>query len=291
LSSHNKGYFIALISTILLSFNFILAKIATQQMTALTFTIYLYIATSLFSIIQLTVSKQLKAIIISRKLFWLMIINGIISAVCIITFYISVSLLDATVASLFGRMQLAFILFIGALFLKERFNKVEGLGLAVVIVGVAVMNWQAPKAEWIGFFWMLACCLTEAIASAICKKNILDISPKIITFYRSVVTMIVLTMLSILTGKSSDLLLVNGSGLFAAILCSLIGPFLGMISFYKSLRLIDMSKTAIVMQITPLFVAILCFIIFRSLPSLKQLFGGAIMIAGIICMIIAGNID
>ncbi len=62
---------------------------------------------------------------------------------------------------------------------------------------------------------------------------------------------------------------------------ALLGPFLGMMLFYRAVSLIDLAKVGIIQGSVPVFALASAFIVFGTLPSLYQILGGALTIGGV----------
>ena len=64
----------------------------------------------------------------------------------------------------------------------------------------------------------------------------------------------------------------------------------GFVFFYKALELLDVSKVAIIRTLDPFIVVAYALAVFHTLPSLQQLVGGAIVVAGVLTTMYGHNI-
>ena len=73
--------------------------------------------------------------------------------------------------------------------------------------------------------------------------------------------------------------------LIRVMLGSFLGPFLTVISSYKALEYMEAGKVALFGSLQPFFVMISAFFIFDSIPALKGIVGGLLMVIGNIVFI------
>lgn len=69
--------------------------------------------------------------------------------------------------------------------------------------------------------------------------------------------------------------------LIATISGLLLSPFLGVALLYRAVTVINLAKVGVIRGIMPVFVLVAAFIVFRSIPSARQVTGGIISVGGV----------
>jgi uncharacterized membrane protein len=77
----------------------------------------------------------------------------------------------------------------------------------------------------------------------------------------------------------------SSANLFIIIIGALLGPFLGFMFLYKALSFSEVSRVSALRTSFPFFVALYSFLLFRTIPSPRQMLGGGIIVAGILVLI------
>jgi drug/metabolite transporter (DMT)-like permease len=75
------------------------------------------------------------------------------------------------------------------------------------------------------------------------------------------------------------------TSLLIIIIGALSAPFLSFMFLYKALSLYEVSKVTAVRASIPFFVVLYSFLLFHTIPSLRQMLGGGIIIVGILVLI------
>ena len=289
MDGHRKGYLFALLATISVSFNYIFSKYALKFLDPLTFCIVWFAAGSVYALAFALYRIGGRGLRLERQNIWPAGAIGFFSAISVFATFTAVKLLDPTVASLFARMDLGFVLLIGAACLGERFNMREAGGLAIAAIGIFVMNWQSPPEVWSGFLWMMLACMTFAISSAICKHRIHEITPEALTFYRAFLVTLFLVVYSAGTLHIGNLPAAHRTGVLVAVIGTFFGPFLNHLFLFHSMRYVDVSKSVVVRQATPAFVAMWSLLFLHMVPTARQALGGLVIVLGIAILILGGK--
>lgn len=289
LDAHRKGYLFALLASISASFNYIFSKYALRYLEPLTFCIFWFAAGSVYSLMYLLLKTRGRGIRPDGSVARPVAAIGFLSAVSVVATFTAVKLLDPTVAALFARMDVAFVLLIGIALLGERFSIREGLGLATAGIGVLIMNWQSAAVVRAGFLWAMLACVTFAISSAISKHHIKEIKPEALTFYRAFLVTVFLAAYATGMRQIEQLATANTTAVLVTVIGTFFGPFLNHLFIFSSMRFIDVSKCMVIRQGTPVFVAGLSFAVLHMLPTARQAVGGAVIVLGILILILAGR--
>ncbi len=212
-------------------------------------------------------------------LFALYIVLDLSGTYC---FFLSIKMMDPSIVSFFSQSQIIFTLFFGFLILREVLNKGE-LGAAIIIIsGIVIMTYNSGSVPFIGTLLMLYANITGSINLVIVRKIGCHVGT--LTFAR-IRTISLFTFFLCYNLYSNGKIIVPPVQLLVFIIAgSFFGPFLNVISIYKSLEYITVGKIALYRSIQPLFVMAVAGIFLKTFPGIRALIGGMIMILGSIVL-------
>jgi drug/metabolite transporter (DMT)-like permease len=288
LVEYRKGYLFALLATVGFALNFIFSKYVLEELSPLIFCMVWFAGGGIYSLGYILLRRQGRLLHIDRSAMLPVLMVGVVGAVSVIGVFWAVKLLNVTVATLFSRMELVFTVIVGMVFLREKFNVREGIGLAMAVIGLVVMNWHSPSAVWSGFLLMAFACALSAVASAFSKHGIGNVHPEAFTFYRCLLIFVTVSIIAGIGGHLPELTSISGKSLAAVAAGTFCGPFVGMLLWFNALRFVDISKTSAVAQVMPLIVAVLDFFLFGSVPTAKEGIGGMLTTLGILMLMLSG---
>ena len=196
--------------------------------------------------------------------------------------FVAIKLMDPSVVSFLSQSQIIFTLFFGYIILKEVFKKGEYVAASIIIAGLIVMTFNSGNVPFKGAAMMIYANFVGAINLIIIRK----IGPHVgtLTFarIRTISLFILLTGYNLaVNGKVAvpplDLLLIIVFGAF-------FGPFLNVISIYKSLETIPVGRLALYRSVQPLFIMTATGIFLKILPGPRETIGGLIIMSGSIIL-------
>ena len=190
--------------------------------------------------------------------------------------------IDPAIVSFYTRADNIFAVLMGVVFLRERFNSVEGLGVVIALVGSLVTTYRGGQMLMIGLGLCLLSSVMEGITVILVKVAVRKVSPLVIIFYRSLLASGIALVYGLLTGR----LQMPPAGTLAIIAgASLAGSFLANVTFYASLARIDVTRATAIKTLQPFFVLMAAYVVFTTLPTSQQVLGGAIIVMGILCLL------
>ena len=197
-------------------------------------------------------------------------------------FFMSLELLDASTTAFLVRFSTVFIIIIGVFYLKDRITRLDLLGICIAVLGAFVINFSVVSFGKLGLIAALTAAMFIALHQVAAKMFVKRTAA--------------FTLVNLRTMFSSTFLLVIalGTSSFHPIPVSLIPLFLasgilagaGFGFFYKSLETIEVSKGAVVRSLDPFMVLLYGFFLFGTLPSLHEIFGGILIILGVVIIIL-----
>jgi len=183
-------------------------------------------------------------------------------------------------AVLIGHMQPISVVLIGYFVLKEeKLTKYDFLGMCIMIVaGVLVAtktgaNLFAMRLGTAGDLLVVLATVAWATTGIAMRKYLRDLNAGVITFYRfSIASIIFVTYLSLTSA-------VVVSSIYQILVGVTVG--IGTILYYEGLKRIKAAQVSALELSTPLFAALLSYLIIRECVTLMQIFGIVMLIVGV----------
>ncbi|MFH1894644.1 MAG: DMT family transporter [Patescibacteria group bacterium] len=279
-----KGYIFAVISSFFVTANFVLTKIVVKEVNPETASLYFVGFGLLASFLFLTIKKQNRELIRLFKQYWKpMVTFGTLGGAGILMWFYAIDLIGPTTSSFLIRSVVVFTIIWGILFLKERFNKIEVLGMLIAIIGVFVITFTVNSDDFLlsGVIIALAAAFFFSIMQLIVKLYVARMSPLIVNHCRLTFTFLALLVYSLSFQKiqpcSSSILILSALG-------GILGGVIGVVFFFKALELADLSKANIIRTMDPFVVIAYSFFVFQEVPTLNKLFGGLIIVTGVVLL-------
>lgn len=284
LGSQLIGYLLALGSAAAIAATFVVRKSVSTKVNPATFSVWWYGLAGVYAwILALARGETHRAsgILCAWKPTLGMVL---VNAVGAILYYMEIDLTLPALVSFFGRLRTVYTVLLGVLFLRERLNGQEWAGAAVTILGTLLIAYRGGAVLNLVFLLALVENLLMAGATIMAKSAVRHIPPVVLAGYRGVLISLVILVYALLTGQwewvDRRTMAIMAAG-------ALSGPFLGHVMNYASLARVDAGKVAIIAAMQPVFVTVYTALLFGDLPTLRQTFGGALTIAGVIVVFAA----
>ena len=181
----------------------------------------------------------------------------------------------------------AVVMILSSIMKIERANifQLVGLILSIIGVGTIISNADIQKILSMNFnkgdLWMLVCVLSWSLYSTLLKKKKFELSQ--FTFIQLMVTVGLIFLIPQYFYERSIGLEVSTNKYFIAILLYVV-IFPAIAAYYcwqKAIELIGPNRSAIFVQLMPLFSALMAIFIFNEMFKLYHFIGGAFIISGI----------
>jgi drug/metabolite transporter (DMT)-like permease len=273
---------LSLASAACMGVTYVASKYVLRSINPETFVVFWFAMGSFYSLMLLT--KQGRR----RELFqpdnpWKQLMGlGLASAVAIVLFFYAIQLIDPAIVSFYTRADNVFAVLMGVLFLRERFNSFEGVGVAIALLGSLVTTYRGGQMLMIGLGLCLISSVMEGITVVLVKIAVRKVSPLVVIFYRSLLASSLALVYGLLTGR----LQMPSMQVFLIIMvASLAGSFMANVTYYAALARIDVTRATAIKTMQPFFVLLAAYLAFTTLPTSQQLLGGAIIVMGILCLL------
>ena len=181
----------------------------------------------------------------------------------------------------------AIVMILSSIMKIEKANIFQLVGLILSILGVAMIisNADIQKILTLNFnkgdLWMLVCVLSWSLYSTLLKKKKLELSQ--FTFIQLMVTVGLIFLIPQYFYERSIGLEISINKFFIAILLYVV-IFPAIAAYYcwqKAIELIGPNRSAIFVQLMPLFSALMAILIFKEKFQLYHLIGGTFIVSGI----------
>ena len=211
------------------------------------------------------------------------IYSGVITSVGAALWIYSLWTIGPPLTSFLMKAQTVFSLFLGMIFLGERLNRLESLGIAVTVIGGIIVAYQKETYLIIGTATALSAAFFYSFLSFIVKKIANDLNMLTVATLRTLGVSITVSLYLILTGtfqapSFTDAVFMGVGGIT--------GAYVAKACQFHSIKLLDVSRTTAVMPMESLFVIILSYLLFDDLPSGVKIIGGSLIIIGVVFLVI-----
>jgi drug/metabolite transporter (DMT)-like permease len=188
--------------------------------------------------------------------------------------------------SVVQQTQVVFIAAISALLLGERITLRFGVGVVVVLAGFMVMSLPGGQDAGqdagqsagmpLGALWALLSAACFGSMHVITRMEIHRIDPVLVNAIR-----LWFAVALLLPGRLDGALALDGVTWALVAGAAFLGPFLGRLALMFAVRHISASRSALLIQAGPVFAFLFGFAILGIVPALRELLGGALILAGI----------
>ncbi len=217
---------------------------------------------------------------------WLIAIGIIGGGLAFLAYFTGLSFTTAGRAAFIHKTLPIYITIFAFIFLKEKVGKKQGLALLVMLIGTFIlMSTQInPATFWtdpaFGDILVLIGTILWGVENTIAKHAMLkEESNWTVSFARMFIGGIFLFIIAFSVGKAGVLLTLSTQQIINVIISTGI-LFAYVFSWYWSIRLINVSKAAAILLISPVISLVLSVIIFGESAPLMQLIGSAFILIG-----------
>jgi drug/metabolite transporter (DMT)-like permease len=174
----------------------------------------------------------------------------------------------------------------GVFFLRERFSRIEVIGIIIAIAGAFLVTSGGNPAALLtfdGIEYLAGSVIANSLSILLAKAYIKSLSPAILAFIRSFFLWIACLVLLLINHESPSY--TNSLFLIIAV-GAVLGPFLGSFAAYSALRFIGAGRSVIIQTCKSILILILAWPLLGLWPHGMQLAGGLMTVTGVILMIV-----
>lgn len=273
-----KGFLYALAGSVLVSTNWVTAKYGLRGFNPETFSLVWTSAAAVYSLIIVLATGHRRQIVLPAHVIKKVALMGLATGVGMILVWSGLAQLDPSFQAFLWRFQPVLTILLSALFLSERFTVNELVPAAAMVLGGfvgAIGRWQIVGS---GMILTIFACFAFAVQMLIAKKMVAEIHPNVLVFYRVGIGALIIALWTLLTGKGN--FGVAASHWLVTLLGAFLGPCVSFLLTFRSYRYWDLSRSAVVKTVEPLFVLPLSYVVLAKLPTGKELLGGCLILVG-----------
>jgi len=281
LSQRMRGDLWAILSASATGFGFIAAKIALGTLNPLSLNSYVFSIGALVVLVDAIISGKVREMVIVtwRQLGFLFLVAVMF---CMATFclFTALSLVDPATVSFLSRLELVMTLVIAMIFLKERINPPEFIGLILVLLGIVVMRYGASVELSKAVLLVSIGSVIFAAAETTIKWKIDWVNYRSLILYRNIFMGGIYFAVANATGNfipATDARLLG-----MLVIAGIFLPYLGRLGYLKAMKNINLSRASIIVQSQPFFAAAAALVVLGTFPSLKELTGGLLIVTGVL---------
>ncbi len=274
-----RGFLLSLGGTIAVSTNFVTAKYGLIGFGSKSFSLIWTTAAAMYAILVLFIFDNHRSLLLpSRAVAVRVTILGLVTGAGMLLSWAGLAQLNPSFSSFLWRSSPILTILLSGLLLGESLSTKELLGAALIAGGSllsAVGQWDVVGQ---GMILTLLASLSGAVQRVLAKTMADDVHPDALTFYRVGIGALSIGVWTLLT-RGVDLQ-VEARYWSATLIGAFLGPSLSFMLTYRAYRHWDLSKATLVLMLQPVFVLIMAYGAFRTLPTAQELLGGIAILIG-----------
>lgn len=286
-----KGIALALAATISFSNVYLFSKMAMKDVDLASFGILWFGLALVYNLIYnrfFTQRQNLSSL--TKKSKRILLFIGLSEFISITAFFLSINLTDnPAIVSFLANTSPIFVILIGFVFYQIRYGFISILGIIITLFGVYLMNTNNSEFEWQTLLTpasisALVFALFYGVSLVLARSEIKNIPTTMITVCRNLFLFVGFTIYLI---ANQELPTYSLQSVFYITTGSFLGPFLGILLTFASLKYVDASITTLIGTSRSIFIVAGAFLLMGIFPNVNQLLGGCLTILGILTITMA----
>ncbi len=278
-----RGYFFLVGTAFFTALSYAFGKAVNKDLNPETVTFFWFFCAFFFSVFSVMLIPSQKAELRHlRKYLTIFLYSSIVTAIGAALWIFSLRTIGPPLTSFLMKAQTLFSLLLGVMFLGERLNRGETIGIVLTVAGGIIVAYQTEGYLIIGTAMALLSAFFYSLLSFFVKKIAQDLNMLTVANLRALGVAIVVFVYLMITERFQlpglrDLVYIAFGGLT--------GAYIAKACQFQSIKLLDVSRSTAVMPLESLFVILLSYFLFQDLPSLIKLVGGAGIIIGVVFLV------
>jgi drug/metabolite transporter (DMT)-like permease len=273
-----SGFLYSLGGVALLSTNFVTAKYGLKGFNPETFSLVWTTAAAVYALIIALSIKASRDQIYPKNSIKAMVGLGASTGVSMVLTWSGLACLNPVFSSLIWRFYPVLAMLSGVLFLKEKLSRVEVIAVMIMLMGSLISISGRWEIVGKGVIFTILAAFTGALQLLIAKTQTDKVHPNILVAYRVGIGAAVTAVWAFSSGKAefdveARYWLITLAGAF-------LGPCASFLLTFRSYRYWSLSQSSMVLNIQPLLVLPMAYVFLGSLPTIKELAGGSVILAG-----------
>lgn len=280
-----KGYFFAVLSAFAVAHVYIFSKAALKNTDLFIFGFFWFLSAFSYNLFYTVASRKIHLYFTySTRQKGVLLMIGLIETLAAYFFFEGVNAIEnPTIVSFLDTCTPIFVTFLGIIFLRDKFNRVEISGMILAIFGALLLTYSGTFSLFNlfidGSHYAILAAFFASIGITLAKSQIKAYDPAVLSLNRTIYLVILFFSLMYLYDKPFTI--TTQSFIYAAI-GSFAGPFLGTILQYNAFKYIEASRTLIIQSTRSFIVLVISLLFFGLFPLIHQLIGGIIAVTGVL---------
>lgn len=278
------GYLFLLGTAFFTALSYVCGRAVDKELGPDVVTFYWFFGAFLFSLFVMPFFKtqrdEFKNIAKYKMIF---LLSSVVTSIGAALWIFSLRTIGLPLTSFLMKAQTLFTLFLGIIFLKEKLNKGEAVGIVITIIGGVIVAYQREGYLILGTITALSAAFFYSVLSFTVKKYASDLNMLTVAILRILGVSIVVFIYLLIVGR---LRIPTGLDFIYMALGGLTGAYIAKACQFQSIKLLGIARSTAVMPFESIFVILFSFTIFHELPSVIKLAGGFMIIFGVIFLVI-----
>jgi len=281
----HRGYVTAVLGTACLCAAYVVSKLVTREINSESFNVVWFAFGFLITFGYLMLRGRARELRLEKQHWKWIVLLALISSVSMGAFFKAVELIDPVLVSFFFRLEIVTSVLAGVFLLGERLGAREVGGLLVMVAGAAIITYTSGPLVRTGLLLVILSAVFYTTSWLIARSCMLrGCSPTALAGFRAGGTALFLAVYALALGRWQTpslhaVLLMLGGAFF--------GPFLANSLNFSAIPLIGVARMSIIRNIQPLFLIPAAYLFLGTIPGLRQLAGGIVVLAGVILVVSA----
>lgn len=284
MSKQSKGMLFALGASVALAASFVFSKSALNKLSMVHFGLIWFSLGVLWNMAWFLLQKEYRKLgdaLVAKSLVALVV--AFLEGAATGLFYLAIQAMEnPAVVSFIGNIGPVFVTIMGLTLLKEKFRGTQIAGILITLLGVFVINYR--QGGFAGFFdpgavYVISASFLFSLATIVARKYRQWLVPGYMSLIRSL--MLALTMALLFEGSLRDILVLDGSLWRDLLLGSFLETMIVIIFAYQALKLIEATRTSLIISSKGVWTLVLAWIFLGVFPSAIQLTGGILTLVGV----------
>lgn len=214
--------------------------------------------------------------------FWTVLFS-VTSWLAIWIFWAGVRLIDPTLAGFLNRFEVPIVILLGVLLLKERFSRVETIGMLLSLLGIVAMKVTLRVEFSTGFWLVLLGSFFFGLTEYVSKIAIRHVEPVSLAYLRNMLLAVGYWAVFIASDETVAGIEEVWPGVVAV---GIIGPLVTRMMYLLALKHMELSKVAVISQGQPVVVILIALTFLGQLPTFREIVGGLFLLVGCVIMVL-----
>jgi drug/metabolite transporter (DMT)-like permease len=279
----STGYLYAFGASLALAASFVFSKSALNHLTVVQFGLYWFSLGVVWNIAWFFARREYRDLKPAfREKTLVAVVIAILEGAATLLFYMAIKEMEnPAVVSFIGNIGPVFVTIMGITLLREQFRGAQLLGISITILGVFVINYrQGGFAGFLdpGSFFVIGASLLFSVATITGRKYHGFLLPGYMSLVRSLLLAVSMVVLFILTSEIPEVSITVWRDLAIG---SLLETLIVIVFAYQALKLIEATKTSLIISSKGVWTLILAWIFLGVFPTWIQLTGGILTLLGV----------